>query len=465
MNQKQMTISEAASKLRARELSAVDLARESLRAIHREQPRLNAFITITEELALEQAARADDELARGIDRGPLHGIPYALKDVFATRGIRTTCGSKLFADFVPDYNCAVYERLTEAGAVLMGKTGLHELAYGITNNNPHFGPVRNPRDPQRIPGGSSGGSGAAVAANMVFFALGTDTGGSIRIPAAYCGCFGLKPTSGRVSRYGVLPLDFSLDHTGPLARSAKDIGLVMNAIAGFDARDDTSSRFPVEDYSAFENKQSLAGLRIGVPENFFNERVVPEVRAACASALERAASLGAELVPVRIPDPAEINVIGRVILLSEVSAFMEQYSHRRADIGADVLALIDQGRLLAATDYINAQRLRRVYQREWSKLWRAVDVILTPTAPIAPPLIGQQVVPIESANEDVRLATTRFVRPINVLGLPAASVPVESDDFLAGLQIIGAPFSAQTILLIAALLAINGTIVPLTNYM
>src|SRR5579884_1752663 len=315
-----MTISEAAAKLRAREVSSVELARESLRAIHREQPRLNAFITITEDLALEQARRADEERARGIDRGPLHGIPYALKDVFATRGIRTTCGSKLFADFVPDHDSAVYERLRDAGAVLMGKTGLHELAYGITNNNPHFGPVRNPRDPERIPGGSSGGSGAAVAAGMVFFAMGTDTGGSIRIPAAYCGCVGLKPTSGRVSRYGVLPLDFSLDHMGPLTHTAKDAGLVMNALAGFDARDDTSSKQPIADYATFDPSKSLAGLRVGVPENFFSERVLPEVLAAFSSAIDRAGSLGASIVPVRVPDPAEINIVGRVILLAEVSA-------------------------------------------------------------------------------------------------------------------------------------------------
>ena len=441
-----MTISEAAAKLRARQISSVELARESLRAIHREQPRLNAFITITEDLALEQARGADDELARGIDRGPLHGIPYALKDVFATRGIRTTCGSKLFFDFVPDYDSAVYERLREAGAVLMGKTGLHELAYGITNNNPHFGAVRNPRDPERIPGGSSGGSGAAVAAGMVFFAMGTDTGGSIRIPAAYCGCIGIKPTSGRVSRYGVLPLDFSLDHMGPLTRCAKDAGLVMNALAGFDARDDTSSKQPAADYTAFDvapddASKPLAGLRLGAPENFFTDRVIPEVRAAFSSALDRAGSLGASIVPVRVPDPAEINVVGRVILLSEVSALMQPYLHRRADFGPDVLALIDQGRLLPATDYVNAQRLRRVYQQEWAKLWRTVDLILTPTAPIGPPLIGQQAVTIDGVEEDARLATTRFVRSINVLGLPAISIPVQSGHFVAGLQIISAPFS------------------------
>jgi aspartyl-tRNA(Asn)/glutamyl-tRNA(Gln) amidotransferase subunit A len=327
----------------------------------------------------------------------------------------------------------------------MGKTGLHELAYGITNNNPHFGPVRNPRDTERIPGGSSGGSGAAVAAGMVFFAMGTDTGGSIRIPAAYCGCVGIKPTSGRVSRYGVLPLDFSLDHMGPLTRTAKDAGLVMNALAGFDARDDTSSKQPAADY-AFDGAQGdaskrLAGLRLGAPENFFSDRIVPEVRAAFSSAIDRARILGASIVPVRVPDPAEINVVGRVILLSEVSALLQPYLHRRADFGPDVLALVDQGRLVPATDYVNAQRLRRVYQQEWAKLWRTVDLIVTPTAPIGPPLIGQQSVTIDGVEEDARLATTRFVRSINVLGLPAISVPIASGDFVAGLQIIGSPFS------------------------
>jgi aspartyl-tRNA(Asn)/glutamyl-tRNA(Gln) amidotransferase subunit A len=233
-----MTIGEAAARLRAREVSALELAQDSLRRIREEQPRLNAFITVTEELALERARRADEELARGLDRGPLHGIPYALKDVFDMRGIPTTCGSKIFSDRIAEHDCAVYEKLNEAGAVPMGKTGLHELAYGITNDNPHFGAVRNPHDTERIAGGSSGGSGAAVAGGMVFFALGTDTGGSTRIPAAYCGCTGLKPTMGRVSRYGMMPLGFSLDHAGVLSRDARDAALVLNAIAGFDRRDD-----------------------------------------------------------------------------------------------------------------------------------------------------------------------------------------------------------------------------------
>jgi aspartyl-tRNA(Asn)/glutamyl-tRNA(Gln) amidotransferase subunit A len=447
-----MTIEQAAAKLRAKEVSAVELARESLRAIHANQARLNAFVTITEEVALAQAERADDELSRGIDRGPLHGIPYALKDVFSTKGIRTTCGSKILADHVPDHDSAVYEKLRTAGAVLMGKVGMQEFAYGITCNNPHFGAIRNPHDAERIPGGSSGGSGVAVAAEMVFFAMGSDTGGSIRIPAAFCGCVGLKPTSGRVSRFGVLPLDFSLDHMGPLTRSAEDAALVLQAIAGFDLRDDTSSKQPVGVLS--DLPASIKGRRIGLPENFYNERLTPEVERAFAAAVRGAEAAGAHLVPLRVPNPAEINTVSRVILLAEASALMEPYLHRREDFGADVLALLDQGRLLSATDYINAQRLRRLYQQEWAKLWSnvgsKVDCIFTPTAPLVAPKIGEMQVEIGGTQEDVRLASTRFVRAINVLGLPAITVPLPVEGLPVGLQIIGRPFEEALIISVAA---------------
>jgi aspartyl-tRNA(Asn)/glutamyl-tRNA(Gln) amidotransferase subunit A len=454
MNTVPMDIAQAGAQLRARQVSAVELAQESLRSIRTHQPRLNAFLTVTEDLALTQARQADDELARGIDRGPLHGIPYALKDVFSTRGVRTTCGSKIFSDYVPDFDCAVYEKLTQAGAVLMGKTGMQEFAYGITCNNPHFGAIRNPHDPARIPGGSSGGSGVAVAASMVFFAMGSDTGGSIRIPAAFCGCFGLKPTSGRVSRYGVMPLDFSLDHMGPLTRAARDAGLVLNAIAGFDSRDDTSSRQPVEDYAS--GTAALEGKRIGIPENFFRERLTPEVASAYDAALARSDAAGARLIPLRVPDPAEINIVSRVILLAEASALMEPYLDRRSDFGADVIALLDQGRLLAATDYINAQRLRRIYQREWAKLWDRVDLIFTPTAPIVAPLIGESQVTIDGVMEDVRLVSTRLVRAVNVLGVPAASLPLPVSGLPIGLQIIGKPFAeAEVIATAQALSLIN----------
>lgn len=443
-----MTIEQAAARLRAREVSAVELAQESLRAIREHQQRLNAFITITDDLALGQARRADEDFSRGIDRGPLQGIPYGLKDVFGTKGIRTTCGSKIFADHVPDADCAIYEKLTAAGAVLMGKTGLQEFAYGITCNNPHFGAIRNPHDPGRIPGGSSGGSGVAVAAGMVFFAMGSDTGGSIRIPAAYCGCFGLKPTSGRVSRYGVMPLDFSLDHMGPLTRTARDAGLVMNAIAGFDPRDDTSSRHPIDDYAA-QPAAALTGRRIGLPENFFNRRIAPEVAAAFKVAVDGAQAAGARLVSIRVPDPEEINAVSRVILQAEASALLEPYLHRRDEFGADVMALLDQGRLLSATDYINAQRLRRIYQREWAKLWSEVDCIFTPTAPIVAPRIGESQVEIEGVSEDIRLASTRLVRSINVLGLPAASIPLPVEGLPVGLQVIGKPFAEPEVLAVS----------------
>ncbi|HEU5022495.1 MAG TPA: amidase [Bryobacteraceae bacterium] len=447
-----MTIEQTARRLRAREISAVELARESLKTIHAEQPRLNAFITITEELALEQARRADEDFAKGIDCGPLQGIPYALKDLFDTAGIRTTGGAKIFADRVPAADCTVYEKLREAGAVLMGKTGLHELAYGITNNNPHFGPVRNPHDPSRIPGGSSGGSGAAVAAGMVAFALGSDTGGSIRIPAAYCGCTGHKPTYGVVSRYGCMALGNSLDHMGPLAVTPRDAALVMNAIAGYDSRDDSSIATPAGDF--WQDDFSLRGLRAGVPENFFTERIAPEVAAAFQAALDRAKSAGSELKPIRVPDPEALNVIARVILMSEVSALMEPYAHRRDDFGPDVIALIDQGRLLSATDYVNAQRLRRRWQREWAKLWKDIDILLAPTAPIVAPKIGQTAVSwSNNEEEDARLATTRLVRSINVLGLPAVSVPLPVSGLPIGLQIVGPPFADNLVLSAAGSLA------------
>jgi aspartyl-tRNA(Asn)/glutamyl-tRNA(Gln) amidotransferase subunit A len=285
---------------------------------------------------------------------------------------------------------------------------------------------------------------------MVAFALGSDTGGSIRIPAAYCGCTGHKPTYGIVSRYGCMALGNSLDHMGPLTVTPRDAALVMDAIAGYDSRDDSSLPTPAGDF--WTDNFSLRGIRAGIPQNFFTERLSPDVSAAFQSVLERAKSAGAELKPVRVPDPEALNVIARVILMSEVSALMEPYAHRRDEFGPDVIALIDQGRLLSATDYVNAQRLRRRWQREWTKLWKDIDILLAPTAPIVAPKIGQTTVSWnegasgQSAEEDVRLATTRLVRSINVLGLPAASVPLPVSGLPIGLQIIGPPFADNLVL-------------------
>ena len=453
-----MTLLEAAAALRRRDISSGELTAAALERIERLNPSTNAMQTVMVQAARERAKQADDELARGEGRGPLHGIPIAVKDLFSTKGVRTTGGSKLFEDRVPDYDATVVEWLLAGGAVLVGKTGMHELAYGITSSNPHFGAIRNPWDRDRIPGGSSGGSGAAVAAGMVSMAMGSDTGGSIRIPAAYCGVVGLKPTYGRVSRYGVMPLGFSLDHLGPLTRSVRDAGAVLNVIAGYDARDETTSRRPVENYVP-DLDPSIRGLRIGLPENFYFERLEPDVDAAVRAAFRTAESRGAQIVPLRVPDIAAINTVARVILLAEASALLEPHLEKRDQIGPDVLALLDQGRLLPATDYINAQRLRGAMQREFAELWSRVDCLFTPTTPITAPRIGETTVGVGAENEDVRLATTRLVRAINALGLPAVSIPCGADrrGLPIGLQIVGPPF-AEALILRAAQAIVPGEV-------
>ncbi len=454
-----MTILEAARRLRTREVSAVELLDECLGRIAELNPALCAFITVTEESAREAARQADRELASGLDRGPLHGIPVAAKDVFLTRGVRTTAGSRLLADTVPDHDAAAIERLAQAGAVLVGKTNMHELAYGITSANPHFGVVRNPRDPARIPGGSSGGSAVAVAAGMALAALGSDTGGSIRIPAAFCGVVGLKPTYGRVSRFGMLPLSFSMDHAGPITSSVGDAGLMMNAIAGRDPRDPSSSGAPVEDYLP-AGEGSLEGVRIGLADNFYLERVTPAARAAVERAAELAARQGAHVVRVRVPDMDAVNTIGRVLLLAEAAAALAPHLADRASLGDDVRALLDQGRLIPATDYVNAQRLRRLEQKKFLTLWSQVDILFTPTVPMGAPKIGETTVEIEGRQEDVRLAATRLVRGMDVLGLPALSLPcgLDPNEMPLGLQIMAPELQEKALLRVAA--AMEGALGP-----
>ena len=456
-----MTIREAAEGLRARRVSAVELATAALSSIDRHNPDLRAFITVTAEQALSQARQADRELAQGRDRGPFHGIPVAFKDLFATRGVRTTAGSKVYENYLPEIDATVVEKLLAVGAVPLGKLNMHELAYGITSANPHFGAVSNPWNRQHSPGGSSGGSGAAVAAEMVFMAMGTDTGGSIRIPASFCGTVGLKPTYGRVSRFGVLPLGYSLDHVGPLGRSVRDAALGLNVIAGHDPLDPTSSRRPVVDYVPGPDC-TIGRVRIGVPDSFFFDRLDGEVEAAVRGGLARAESLGAEIRPVRLPDMEALNAIARIILLSEASAVAEPYPQDRSLYGADVRALLDQGRLVPATDYINAQRLRRRIRREFDRVWKEVDCLITPATPIPAPRIGDTTVRLGGREEDVRLAATRLVRPVNALGYPALSLPcgLSAAGLPVGMQIIGPAFEEALVLRVGAALEDSGVGIP-----
>lgn len=423
-----MTILEAGSALRSRRISCLELTNRCLDHIAKLNPRLNAFIMVTGETARAAAQDLDRELARGRDRGPLHGIPIAHKDLISTKGVRTTSGSKLFADHVPSSDARVVERLNAAGAVMVGKTGLHELAYGITSDNPHFGTIRNPRNPEHIPGGSSGGSAVAVATGMALMATGTDTGGSIRIPASYCGVVGIKPTYGLVSVVGVQPLGFSLDHIGPLTTTVGDARVSLDVMA------DGAQRKPAP--------ASVREIRVGLPENYYFTRVAPEVREAVHLAAKRAEGLGARIIPVQVPDIDAISAASLVILLSEAAALYEPYMDRQSEIGVDVRALLYQGRLVPATDYVNAQRLRKVLANEFRALFRSIDCLFTPATPITAPRIGQREVEIGAETLDTRLVTTRFARAFNALGFPALAMPCGEtpEGMPIGLQMVGRPF-------------------------
>lgn len=436
-----MTIAEAGKALRSRRVSSVELTQQCVEQIAKLNPILNAFITVTAESALARAQELDRELAQGIDRGPLHGIPIAHKDLMWTKGVRTTSGSKVFADFVPDRDAAVVRKLDAAGAVMVGKAGLHELAYGITSDNPHFGTIRNPRNPDHVPGGSSGGSGVAVATGMAFVATGTDTGGSIRVPASFCGVAGLKPTYSLIDRSGVQPLGLSLDHVGPMARTVDDVRVALDAMVGADRRKPAPA--------------SLSEIRVGLPENFYFDTVEPEVKAAVQGAARRAEELGARVIPVRVPDVEALNQAGLVILLAEAAAVHQASLHRRGDFGADVLALLDQGSLIPAADYVNAQRVRKLLLGEFHALFRAIDCLLTPTTPITAPRIGQTEVTLDGVKHDTRMLTTRFVRGFNVLGFPALSIPCGSatlesggEGLPIGLQLAARPFEDNLLLML-----------------
>jgi len=433
-----MTILEMDDALRAKKVSSLELTNETLRRIAQENSRLNAFITVVEESARARASAMDAELSHGIDRGPLHGVPFAHKDLVYTKGVRTTGGSKIFKDFVPDHDADIAVNLENAGAVMVGKTNLHEFAYGITSTNPHFGAVRNPWDTERIPGGSSGGSGAAVAAGILPFATGTDTGGSIRIPASFCGVTGLKPTFGLISKRGVMPLGWTMDHMGPITKTVRDAAVAFHAMGG---------------PGAVPSKNAdIRGLRIGLPVNYYFDTLDLEVSESVRTAVQTAAALGARIVDIKVPDIDALNVVGRMLLLVEATSVHQRHLNRRADIGADVLTLLDQGRLIRGSDYVDAQRLRRIYCGEFSKLWSEVDCIFTPTTPTAAPKIGQMTMKVGSVDEDVRLATTRLMRGINVLGIPALSIPCgfTKAGLPIGLQILGAPRTEETILRVGA---------------
>ncbi len=444
-----------AKAIRRRKLSPVEVTRTVLDRIVATQPSLNAFVTVTAEQALQEARAAEVAAARGRFAGLLHGVPVALKDLIETAGVRTTAGSKVLAENVPQVDATCVQRLRGAGAVLVGKTATHEFAFGPTTDSPYLGPTRNPWRTDCVPAGSSGGSGAAVAAGLVPVALGTDTGGSIRMPAAACGTFGLKPTYGRVSKAGVLSLSWSLDHLGPLTRTAGDAALVLAVLAGPDPLDPTALPVPVVDYVGAVARAGLGlrGICLGIPEAWLAERIDPEVLAHFRRSVALLQGLGAEVVEVTLPPADVMTFVNRLITLGEVGAYHAPFLARRADDYApDVRARVELGQFILARDYLTGQRLRGELARQMAAVMRRVDVILTPTMPIPAPRIGQGIWDFGGTRETVQEAMIRFTAPFSVSGQPAASVPcgLTEAGLPVGLQIVGRPLEEAVVLRIAA---------------
>ncbi len=442
-----LSIARAARALRAKELSPLELTDAYLRRIELLNPRVNAYLTVTAERAREDARRAGDELAAGRARGPLHGIPIAHKDLYETAGIRTTGGSKIHANHVPAADCTVARKLREAGTILLGKLNTHEYAYGVTTNNPHFGPTRNPWDLTRIPGGSSGGSGAAIAAGLATATTGTDTGGSIRMPASVCGVVGLKPTYGRVSKAGVLPLSYLFDHAGPLTRTVEDAALMLNAIAGYDPADATTVRTPVDDVTA-QLGDGVRGFRIGVPRAWFFERVDDEVAAALERALAELARLGAEVRDIPIPGVGEaVGGLFGFVLAEAQQIHAESLRARPQDFGADLQALLGSPAPDAAT-LMSGLRARDALIASMRSALESVDVLVTPTTPITAARIGEDTIAYGGSEESVLAAMIRCTAPFNATHLPALSLPCgfTRAGLPVGMQIAGRPFDEATVL-------------------
>jgi aspartyl-tRNA(Asn)/glutamyl-tRNA(Gln) amidotransferase subunit A len=446
-----LTIAEAARRMMRKELSPVELTQAALERISALNPRLNAFITVLEDRARAAAKAAELEMMSGQRRSPLHGIPIALKDLCATKGVRTTAGSKILRDYVPTDDATVTLRLAEAGTILLGKLHMNEFAYGPDGDNEHYGRVRNPWNLERLTGGSSSGSGAALAASLCLGALGTDTGGSIRIPAALCGIAGIKPTYGRVSRYGITPLSWSLDHAGPMAKTVEDVALLLQAMAGYDANDPGSARRPVPDYTAALSGD-VRGLRIGIPREYFFDAIDPEVEGAVRQATEVLSGLGASLHHVSWPSLRYVTLAALIIVLVEASAFHDDWIRSRPqDYQPDIALRLKWGLLVPASAYLKAQRLRTLMCREAAQLWRQVDVLLTPATMTAAPHPNETQVRIGDRQMSTREALLRLMRPFNLTGLPAMSIPCgfTSTGLPIGLQIAGRPFDEATVLRVA----------------
>ncbi|MBI4246771.1 MAG: amidase [Candidatus Rokubacteria bacterium] len=444
------TVTELARLIATKEVSPVTVVETFLERIAARDARLRAFITVCADQAVEAARRAEADLAAGRAAGALHGVPVGLKDLFDTVGIRTTGGSKVFADRVPAADATVVSRLRAAGAIVLGKLNMHEFAYGPEGLNEEHGTPVNPWDAgeHRIPGGSSSGSGVAVAAGLAPVALGSDTGGSIRIPAALCGITGLKPTYGRVSRAGVLPLAWSMDHAGPMARTAADCALLLRCLAGHDPADPSTSTLPVPDYTAGLTGE-IKGLRVGLLRKFFLSGAGPDVRDAVEQAARLLERLGA------IVDEVDLDTIGHVaaasfaIVASEALAYHAEWLRTRPqDYQRDVRERLRMGAFVTGVQYVRGQQVRALVRREVDQALTERHLLLAPTTPTAATVLGRTEIAIGDTTSDVRSALIRLTRPFNFSGHPACSVPCgfTAEGLPVGMQFVGRPFDEATVL-------------------
>jgi aspartyl-tRNA(Asn)/glutamyl-tRNA(Gln) amidotransferase subunit A len=465
MNIFDMTIHQLHGALKGKQLSSMEATTAMLERIESVEPRVGSFITVTPDQALEAANRADQQIARG-ECGLLTGIPLAIKDIFLTEGVRTTCGSRILENFIPPYSATSWEKLRDRGAVLLGKLNQDEFAMGSSNESSAYGITRNPWDTDRIPGGSSGGSAAAVAASQAIATLGTDTGGSIRQPASHCGCVGLKPTYGRVSRYGVIAYASSLDQVGPMTRDVADCAAMLGAIAGHDPKDSTSVATPVPDYAA-SLAQGVKGLKIGLPKEYFIAGLDPDVQRAMDAAIETYRGLGAEFVDISLPYTDYAVATYYLIATAEASSNLARYDGVRFGHRADADGLLDmyarsrsegfgsevKRRIMLGTYalssgyydayYVKAQKVRTLIMNDFITAFADVDVMLTPVAPTPAFKIGEKVNdPLQMYLSDI------FTIPVNLAGTCAMSIPAgfSASGLPIGLQLIGKPFGEETIL-------------------
>jgi len=445
---KKLTLAGTARAIARGELKPVELTEAVLHRVEGLNDRMRPFITIMAEHAIKSAAKAERDLAANKPIGPLHGVPISLKDLYDTAGTLTTAGSKVFADRIPVEDGTIVGKLKEAGAVIVGKNNLHEFAYGATTINPHYGTARNPWNPEYISGGSSGGSASAVALSMGFASLGSDTGGSIRIPASLCGVVGLKPTYGRCSLRGIVPLCWSMDHPGPIAQTVEDVAILLEVIAGYDPSDPFSQDRPVPRYRAALTG-TVKSLRIGVPRSYFFDGLEPQVESAIHGALHSFERLGATITEIHLPMAPLQRGIWTQIASPEAFSFHEQSLKTQGDqYGADVRTRLEAGGLLLSVDYVRAQRARTLMKDACKKVFQTVDVLVMPSIPISPPRIDQPMVQRGVNTEPTGVALTRCTRHFNITGLPAISVPCgfTSDGLPIGMQIAGRAFDESTVL-------------------